>query len=252
MVPEPTLDAHDPAVTATLKATQAKYAEGIMTYANGEFLHHYLTIKNTLTEVIRGDQEQALKEFYALLVHTSSTHAGFEFAICRGATATLRIISLRTVGSRPIPNSTAHDAGSGRGRPTASTVCCFAGVDGQGKTIGVSKAPTAFGTMGFRFEQTADDEAIFHLDAKFTRAPSRIVLHFPWWVEGETATVDGIGHTGLNGAIDLPATAREIHLHWINKPDRPLLSYERAVEDYKAEYARRYRILMNGEAAGKK
>ena len=80
-MPEPTLEPHDPRVTATLKATQAKYAEGIMTYANGEFLHHYLTIKNTMTEVIRGDQEQALQEFYALLLHTSSTHAGFEFAI---------------------------------------------------------------------------------------------------------------------------------------------------------------------------
>ncbi len=57
VVPEPTLDPHDPRVTATLKATQAKYAEGIMTYADGEFLHHYLTIKNTLTETIRGDQE---------------------------------------------------------------------------------------------------------------------------------------------------------------------------------------------------
>jgi hypothetical protein len=71
-------------VTATLKATQAKYAEGIMTYANGEFLHHYLTIKNTMTEVIRGDAEdqaQADRELYALLVHTSSTHASFEFAI---------------------------------------------------------------------------------------------------------------------------------------------------------------------------
>ena len=72
-----------PRVTATLKATQAKYAEGIMTYANGEFLHHYLTIKNTMTEAIRGDQEQALKEFYALLVHTSSTHAGFR--VCHPA-----------------------------------------------------------------------------------------------------------------------------------------------------------------------
>ena len=42
------LPPHDPRVTATLRATQAKYKEGIMTYADGEFLHHYLTIKNTL------------------------------------------------------------------------------------------------------------------------------------------------------------------------------------------------------------
>jgi len=28
-----------------------------MTYADGEFLHHYLTIKNTMTEAIRSDPE---------------------------------------------------------------------------------------------------------------------------------------------------------------------------------------------------
>ena len=81
VVPEPTLDPHDPRVTATLRAVQAKYAEGIMTYANGEFLHHYLTIKNTMTETIRGDQQQASNEFYAILLHTSSTNAGFEYKI---------------------------------------------------------------------------------------------------------------------------------------------------------------------------
>ena len=80
-VSELILPPSDPRITATLRATQAKYKEGIMTYADGEFLHHYLTIKNTMTEIIRGDQEQALHEFYALLLHTSSTHAGFEYKI---------------------------------------------------------------------------------------------------------------------------------------------------------------------------
>jgi hypothetical protein len=122
---------------------------------------------------------------------------------------------------------------------------------GKGKTISVSNAPTAFGTFGFKFEQTADDEAVIHLDANFTRAPSKIVLHFPWWVEGEIVTVDGYDRRASSETIDLPAGAREIHLHWTNKPDRPSLSYEHAVEDYKAEYARRYRILMYGESAGK-
>lgn len=52
--------------------------------ADGEFLHHYLTIKNTFTEVVRDTpegQQQAVRELYALLMHTSSTHAGFEFVI---------------------------------------------------------------------------------------------------------------------------------------------------------------------------
>ena len=84
ITPEPLLDPWDPRVTATLTKTQAHYQEGISTYAepdNGIFLHHYLTIKNTLTELVRGEQEQALREFYAELLHTSSTHTGFEYAI---------------------------------------------------------------------------------------------------------------------------------------------------------------------------
>src|ERR1700730_13978865 len=32
-------------------------------------------------ELVRGDEQQALREFYAELLHTSSTHAGFEYAI---------------------------------------------------------------------------------------------------------------------------------------------------------------------------
>ena len=252
VVPEPTLDPHDPVVTATLKATQAKYAEGIMTYANGEFLHHYLTIKNTMTEVVRGDQEQALKEFYALLLHTSSTHAGFEFAILPWGDRNFQ------------DNLSPHGWFAAEYRTLLRNMLVREDGDqlhllsvvspewmGKGKKISVTNAPTSFGTVGFKLEQTANDEGVLNLDAHFTRAPSKIVLHYPWWVAQVVATVDGIGHMELNGAIDLPAGAREIHLHWVNKSTPPTLSYESAVEDYKVEYARRYQILMHGDAAGK-
>jgi hypothetical protein len=252
VVPEPTLDPHDPMVTATLKATQAKYAEGIMTYANGEFLHHYLTIKNTLTEVIRGDQEQALKEFYALLVHTSSTHAGFEFAILPW-------------GDRNFEDNLApHGWFAAEYRTLLRNMLVREEGDqlhllsvvspewmGKGKTISVSNVPTSFGTVGFKLEQTADDEAVLHLDAKFTRAPSKIVLHCPWWVAQEITTADNLRYMETNGAIDLPADAREVRIHWVNGTNPPALSYERAVKGYKAEYARRYQMLMHGESAGK-
>lgn len=83
ITPEEQLDPHDPRVTATLRHTQACYQEGLITYSRpdqGQFLHHYLTIKNTLTEVVRGDQQQALRELYSELLHTTSTQAGFEYA----------------------------------------------------------------------------------------------------------------------------------------------------------------------------
>jgi len=251
VVPEPTLDPHDPMVTVTLKATQAKYAEGIMTYADGEFLHHYLTIKNTLTEVVRGDQEQAVRELYALLLHTSSTHAGFEFAILPWGDRNFQdnlaphgwfAAEYRTL----LRNMMVREEGDKLHLLSVVSPEWM----GEGKSITVSQAPTNFCTVGFKFEQTGDGEAVLHLDARFTHAPGTIVLHQPWFVEGETATVNGVTHQVLNGEIELPATAREIHLHWTPKPDPPQMSYARTVEEYKAEYARRYHLLMHGEPAG--
>jgi hypothetical protein len=123
---------------------------------------------------------------------------------------------------------------------------------GKGKSITVSQVPTNFGTVGFKLEQTGDDDAVLHVDASFTHAPRAIVLHQPWFVEGETATVDGVSHQVLNGEVELPAGTREIHLHWTPKADAPQMSYARTVEEYKAEYARRYQLLMHGAPGANK
>ena len=255
VVPEPTLAPEDPRVTATLEATQAKYAEGIMTYADGEFLHHYLTIKNTMTEAIRGDQEQAVKELYALLVHTSSTQAGFEFAILPW-------------GNRNFEDNLApHGWFAAEYRTLLRTMLVREEGDqlhllsvvspdwiGKGKTIAVSQAPTNFGVVAFTLEQPKDGEAVLKLDPRFDRAPKSIELHVPWFMRVNAITVDGAPKpfaslgAGKNESFSVPPTAHEIRLHWTVKAGTPQLSYERAVEDYKAEYARRYQVLMHGEA----
>jgi hypothetical protein len=253
VVPEPTLDPQDPRVTATLEATQAKYAEGIMTYADGEFLHHYLTIKNTMTEAIRSnpeDQQQAVKEFYALLLHTSSTHAGFEFAILPW-------------GDRNFQDNLApHGWFAAEYRTLLRTMLVREQGDqlhllsvvspewiGKGKTISVAQAPTYFGTVAFTLEQPSDDEAVLHLSPAFTHAPQQIVIHLPWFVELKTATVDGKTADAGKGALSVSSAAKEIRLRWTVKADKPHLNYQRAVDDYKAEYARRYQELMHGPAA---
>ena len=253
VVPEPTLDAHDPRVTATLKATQAKYAEGIMTYADGEFLHHYLTIKNTMTEAVRGDQEQALKEFYALLVHTSSTQAGFEYAILPW-------------GDRNFQDNLApHGWFAAEYRTLLRTMLVREEDDqlhllsvvspewiGKGKAISVSGAPTYFGMVGFTLEQPAAGEAVLHLRASFRDAPKQIVIHLPWFVAVQSARADGKTVRVADGAISVAPDTKEVRLHWTVKASAPHMSYEHAVADYKAEYARRYQVLMHGEPAAKK
>ncbi len=189
---EPVLDPYDPRVTATLKTTQAKYAEGIMTYANGTSLHHYLTIKNTLTETVRGDQEQAIKEFYALLVHTSSTNAGFEYKI-------------RPWGDRNFGDNLApHGWFAAEYRTLLRSMLVREQGDqlhllsvvspawiGAGKTIIVSQAPTYFGQVAFTLTQPSATEAILKLDAHFDHAPKTIEIHLPWFVRLDSVTVDG-------------------------------------------------------------
>ena len=256
VVPEPVLDPHDPRVTATLKATQAKYAEGITTYADGKFLHHYLIIKNTLTETIRGDQEQAIKELYAILVHTSSTNAGFEFKI-------------RPWGDRDFGDDLApHGWFAADYRTLLRTMLVREQGNqlhllsvvspawiGKGKTIAVRQAPTNFGPLDFTLDQPSASEAILKLDAHFDRPPKSIEVHLPWFIRLSSATADGapIPFSCLEpcagGSVSIPPTAREVHLHWSVLPNAPALSYEQAVAGYKAEYARRYAEFMHSGKA---
>ena len=251
VVPEPVLDPHDPRVTATLKATQAKYAEGIMTYADGEFLHHYLTIKNTMTEVIRGDQEQAVRELYALLLHTSSTHAGFEYAI-------------RPWGDRNFEGNLApHGWFAAEYRTLLRTMMVreqgselhlLSAVSpdwiGEGKTIAVRRAPTYFGTISFTLDQPTANEAELHLNTSFTAPPKEIVVHLPWFVELQSASADGKPIEPADGALTISPETKTVELKWSVRPGTAAMSYERAVKDYEAEYARRYQIFMHGESAG--
>jgi hypothetical protein len=252
VVPEPTLDPHDPRVTATLRATQAKYAEGIMTYADGEFLHHYLTIKNTMTETIRGDQEQALNEFYAILLHTSSTNAGFEFKI-------------RPWGDRNFGDNLApHGWFAAEYRTLLRTMLVREEGNqlhllsvvspawiGKGKTIAVRQAPTYFGPLDFTLTQPQEGVATLHLHTAFTFPPAAIVVHLPWFVDLKSASADGRPVRPAQGALTVPAGTRTVELHWTVKSGTPQLSYDRAVAAYKAEYARRYQAWMHGESAPK-
>lgn len=117
---------------------------------------------------------------------------------------------------------------------------------GNGKTIVVTQAPTYFGTVAFTLEQPASGEAVLHLNTAFTRAPKQIVVHLPWFVETQGATIDGKGADAADGKLVVPPNAKEIRIQWTVKADTPGLSYQRTVDDYKAEYARRYRDFMHG------
>jgi hypothetical protein len=247
VTPEPVLDPWDPRVTATLKSTQARYQEGITTYSepdDGVFLHHYLTIKNTLTELVRGEQEQAIRELYAELLHTSSTHTGFEYAI-------------RPWGSRDFEGNIAPHgwfAADYRNllrnmmvREDGGALHLLSAVSpewiGKGKSIRVTAAPTYFGSLDFILESSGDDFAVLKIDSRFERQPREIVLHLPWFLEVSGVIADGHPVRFAHDAVHLPPAVREVRITWSRRLAVDM-SYQRTVASYKREYRRRYEQLL--------
>lgn len=245
--PEPVLDPHDPMVTATLDSTRAKYAEGIMTYGDGRWLHDYLTMKNTETEVVRGDQQLALEELYAVLLHTSSTHAGFEF-------------SIRPWGTRDFDGNLApHGWFAAKYRTLLRDMLVRAQGDTlhllsvvspawivAGDSIVVRRAPTEFGTIDFRLDLTTNTAATLTLAPDFTIAPRVVVLHLPWFMEVQRAVADGRVVPVQRGALQLPAGTRTVALQWSRRPDTPAMSYAATVDSYRQEYRRRWEEWTGG------
>lgn len=256
VVPEEQLDPWDTKVTATLKKTQAKYQEGLITYhqdGQGTYLHHYLTMKNTQTELVRGEQEQAMREFYAVLLHTSSTNAGWEY-------------SIRPWGDRDFSGNLAPHgwmAAEYRNllrnmmvRERGKTLHLLSAVSpewiGAGKQITVERAATYFGVVGFRLTMADESSAVLELsiDRSSAYAPEQVIVHLPWFVGGVSATANGNSLTVRSGAIEVPKGATRIEIHWVKKAlgtDAPT-SYADAVTNYEKEYRRRYEELtgVNG------
>jgi hypothetical protein len=90
---------------------------------------------------------------------------------------------------------------------------------------------------------------VLHLNPVFTRPPQNIVVHLPWFVDLNSATADGKAIQAANSALAISPDIKNLRIRWTLKPNAPRLSYDLAVKDYKAAYARRYQILMHGEAA---
>ena len=256
LIPEQQLTSFDPRVTATLKTTQARYEEGLMAYRqpdHGTYLHHYLTIKNTLTELIRGEQEEAIREFYAELLHTSSTNAGWEY-------------SIRPWGDRDFSGNLAPHgwfAAEFRNllrnmmlREEGPTLHLLSAVSpewiGAGKTIHVERAATYFGQYGFDLHMSSETGASLTLSPNFDHdlAPAKILLHIPWFMELSSIQIDGKAMAlPSTKTIELDSNTRTVSLQWkrLPLPSDMATSYTEAVARYKQEYQQHYDQLTHGK-----
>jgi hypothetical protein len=245
--PEQILDPFDPMVTATLRATRAKYQEGIMTYGSGRWLHHYMTIPNCETELVRGEQQQVIEDLYALLLHTASTHTGFEYCI--------RPWGTRDFGMNLAPHG--WFAAKYRVllrnmfvREDGKTLHLFSAVSPEwikpGDSLSVRRAPTEFGPVSVSMRCT-EQGATVNFAWSFHTHPAKVLFHIPWFMSVSSVQVDGASVSPENGSIPVPAGARSMYVTWSRVNDAPPMSYQRSVNEYKQEYRRRYdEFLVNG------
>jgi len=258
VTPEPQLDPWDPRVTATLRYTQERYQEGLITYRQpdqGTYLHHYLTIKNTLTELVRGEQEQAIREFYAELMHTTSTHAGWEY-------------SIRPWGGRDFSgNLSPHGwfAADFRNllrnmmlREQGDQLHLLSAVSpawiGGGKSIHVHRAVTYFGHYAFDLTMPSDRTAVLSLDPAFETgtAPRSVMVHLPWFMQVTNVSVDGKSvPVPVSRILTIRPDAHIVQLQWRKltiASDIPV-SYADSVARYLREYRSRFERLDQGTPA---
>lgn len=245
--PEHVFAPDDPLIAATLKKVQSKYQEGLTTYGDGRFLHDYLIMKNTLTEIVRGEQQQPVKDLYALLVHTSSTQEGFEFAI-------------RPWGNRDFADNLApHGWFAAEFRLTLrdmmvredeGAVHLLSAMSpawmGAGKVIRVERVPTEFGEVGFTLTQPDDHSALIDLDMHWTSRPKAVLLHLPWFANVSSVQVDGTRAAVNGGSVRIPSTAHQVRIAWSRRADAPDWSFENAVQNYEQQYRQHYEIYMHG------
>ncbi|NPV48654.1 MAG: hypothetical protein HPY69_17065 [Armatimonadetes bacterium] len=243
------LDVSDPrpGITATT-VRERKYAEGLMTYGPGlrpALLHHYDTIKATHGLVTLNRQREALADFYALLVHTSSTHAGFEFGIVpwdnrdpggnfppHGWFAAEYIALLRNMLVREWDGD----------------LHLLSVVSPEwlkpGSRLAVRRAPTDFGPISLTARVTGDDMTV-RLSPAWRAAPEQVVLHLPWFVRPLSAECEGrpLPITrppfGEGSQIVLDPSDRLVTVRW-ERSRLPELSYTTAVAAWKRENRRRY------------
>jgi hypothetical protein len=259
LYPEPLFDPIDSRVTATIRKSRASYAEGILGYVlpvaigkkGGEFvfnakpgLHYWHTPDNAQNALVRGggeDQEAAVRDLYALLLHTTSTHAPQEFGTMPWSTRDY-------VSGDILPDGCA----SGRiielmrnmlVREYQNDLYLFSAVSPEwlrpGKKIEILGEPTTFGPVSAVLSAGADGFTVA-LSHQFRQPPQHVVIRVPWFYEVQATEADGRPLPVTEGRLVLAPGTRQIKVKGRFKPSAPELSFERTVQEYQQEYRKRY------------
>ncbi|MDZ7343184.1 MAG: hypothetical protein ONA90_01585 [candidate division KSB1 bacterium] len=239
----------DERITATLTKARGQFQEGLLAQNDAPFsLRKYLcpdlTAAVAETELRRGEQQNVIERFYALLVHTSATHAGVDYPVRPWGERDPDFF-LPWEGSTGFATAFATLLRNMLLREEGRELHLFSAVSPAwlqvGQKISVHHAMTRFGPISF-IAEVKKDRLVIDFSSSWHMVPLHVVFHFPYFANVQRIVVNGLEAALQEGRANLSPHARRIEIFWQNNAHRERLSYDTAVDDFKREYRERYRL----------
>lgn len=254
-------------VASLCQRLRAQYAEGVWTRDGA--LDLLQTANMARLHAIRGEQEQAIRDLYALLAHTGSCHEGFAGGV--------RPWSDRDSGGNypPDPLFAAAYVQLLRDllvREAGRDLHLLSAVSPEwlaaGKDLIVENARTVFGPVSVSVSSDATGAEVL-IAADWHHPPDRVILHLPYGVQVtqvgadqpglrqvrgpsprayETTDFPTASARGSNEWLEVPLQTTRVDIKWQPHEVEPI-SYERTVDEWQARYRDRYdRYIGSGKA----
>ena len=207
-------------------------------------LHHYNTMKASMADLYLGRDENVIKDLYGVLLHTSSTHALFEFCLNPwqnrdfahnftphgwGHVKYLSLIRSMMVREDEVSNLYLLSA-------TAPTWTL------PGKEITAKRFTSLFGNVDLVAKGTEEGVKIeISLDQHggVWGKPNKVFVKVPYYALNAKAKVDGKDAEIVDGQVEVPLDVKEVELTF-DRPEGPYQTYESTVDWYIKEYAKRF------------
>ncbi|UDQ96569.1 hypothetical protein AAEX28_05775 [Lentisphaerota bacterium WC36G] len=245
--PSEVLSSNDLRVKHTLNFIKwRKYREGIMTYRNGQHLHQYITLNQANNFAIIGETEQALTDFYNVLLHSGAMNEGFENLTIPWSNRTAK-------ANCPPPHAWAaakialfvrnmlvleHGGKAGLNEKERG-VYLYNVVSPEwaqkGNIIKINNAVSEFGLINSEMKFTGDGAEI-SFAGPFKNKTNFIAIRVPYFVKLNKFYTDAKKAEKKNNVIFLSSDATKLTLKWVEDGEKFANTTQKLLKDYRAEF----------------
>jgi hypothetical protein len=180
--PTPIFARDDPRVAALIREVRRRhgggYVEGTIRWLGSpDAIHPYMGAYTTMADLVRGNDEQVVEDFYWYLLHSTAAHAfpeGIYFKTRIAWNDTIPHVTGASNYALMLRHMLIHEAGDELHLLSAVPDGWLA----EGQHIRCERAPTHFGPMNLLLQGTRQGVQIT-LDPPTRKQPKKIVLHLP-------------------------------------------------------------------------